>query len=236
VIAVKGLRKTYSNNGLAVEVLKDLNCKVYPGEIIGVVGASGVGKTTFLHILGTLDRPTAGSVMHFGENVFSWSDAGISRFRNDELGFVFQFHYLLSEFTALENVMMPCLMAGESWARSSEMAEEILVDLGLQERFMHRIGRLSGGEQQRVALARAMVRKPRLLLADEPTGNLDERTGNRVADLIFELNRRYGTTVIIVTHNLDLAGRMGRSIGLKDGRTFDLEPSQLKGFGVGQDG
>ena len=234
VLEIDGLRKVFTNNGLKVEVLKDLKCSIYSGEIVGVVGASGVGKTTFLHILGTLDCPTSGKVFHFGEDVFSWNDTKLSRFRNKELGFVFQFHHLLPEFSALENVMMPCFVAGESRPKAREMAKDILAEIGLEKRFDHRIGQLSGGEQQRVALARAMVRKPRLLLADEPTGNLDERTGEKAAELIFTLNRRYGTTVVVVTHNLALASRMDRCIGLAEGRAVELNASELKNFGVGR--
>ncbi|MEA3385888.1 MAG: ABC transporter ATP-binding protein [Thermodesulfobacteriota bacterium] len=234
VLEIDGLRKTFTNNGLKVEVLKDLKCSIYSGEIIGVVGASGVGKTTFLHILGTLDCPTSGKIFHFGENVFSWKDTKLSKFRNEELGFVFQFHHLLPEFSALENVMMPCFVAGESRPRAKELARDILAEFGLETRFDHRVGQLSGGEQQRVALARAMVRKPRLLLADEPTGNLDERTGEKAAELIFTLNKRYGTTVVVVTHNLALASRMDRCIGLAEGRAMELNAPELKNFGVGR--
>ena len=233
VLEVDSLKKVFSNNGLKVEVLKDLKCLICSGEIVGVVGASGVGKTTFLHILGTLDRPTSGKVLHFGEDVFSWNDTKLSKFRNKELGFVFQFHHLLPEFSALENVMMPCLVAGESKAKAREMAKDILAETGLEKRFDHRVGQLSGGEQQRVALARAMARKPGLLLADEPTGNLDERTGEKAAELIFTLNKRYGTTVVVVTHNLALASRMDRCIGLAGGRAVELDVSELKDFGVG---
>ncbi len=232
-LEVKGLCKSFSNNGFQVEVLKDLNCRIYPGELVGVVGASGVGKTTFLHILGTLDRPSNGKVFHFGEDVFSWSDTRLSRFRNEELGFVFQLHHLLPEFSALENVMMPCLLAGESKARAREMARGILVELGLEKKNGYRVGELSGGEQQRVALARAMVRRPKLILADEPTGNLDEKTGEKAAHLIFSFNRRYHITVIVVTHNLALAGGMDRCIGLAGGQATELDVSDLKAFGTG---
>ncbi len=234
VLEIQGLRKTFSNDGLTVEVLKDLECTVFSGEVVGVVGASGVGKTTFLHILGTLDRPTSGTILHFGKDVFSLNDTELSKFRNEELGFVFQFHHLLPEFSAIENVMMPCLVTGESKAKAREMAKEVLVELELEKRFEHRVGRLSGGEQQRVALARAIVRKPRLLLADEPTGNLDERTGEKAAELIFGINRRYGITVMIVTHNLAMASSMDRCIGLAGGQAVELNAAELKDFGVGR--
>ncbi len=234
-IAIKGLSKSYStDSGVALSVLRDLNCNIRTGEVVGIVGASGVGKTTFLHILGTLETPTLGTVLHFGENIFSWSDTELSRFRNEQLGFVFQFHYLLPEFTAIENVMMPCIVAGVDRRLSRDMALEILHELGLENRAGFKIGQLSGGEQQRIAFARAMVRRPRLLLADEPTGNLDERTGEKVADLIFSLNERYNTTIVVVTHNLALAIRMKRCLGLVDGKVVELTPAELKGFGVGK--
>ncbi len=188
-----------------------------------------------LHIIGTLDRPDSGSVLHFGQDVFIWPDSRLSRFRNSDLGFVFQFHHLLPEFSALENVMMPCLIAGAGRQEAEETAQEILERLDLKKRKDHRTGQLSGGEQQRVALARAMVQRPRLLLADEPTGNLDEKTGAQVAELIFALNREYGTTAVIVTHNLNLARKMDRCIGITDGIAVDLDPSELVRFGVGAD-
>jgi lipoprotein-releasing system ATP-binding protein len=216
-----------------VDVLKGLSVTVMQGEVVGVVGASGVGKTTFLHIIGTLDRPCGGRVLHFGQDVFEWPDSRLSRFRNSDLGFVFQFHHLLPEFSALENVMMPCLVAGSSRSEARLKASDILGRLGLASRESHRTGQLSGGEQQRVALARAMVQRPRLLLADEPTGNLDEKTGEHVADLIFSLNRQYGTTVIIVTHNLTLARRMDRCIGIHEGTAVELTRDDLVRFGVG---
>ncbi len=233
MLEVRGLSKIYSNNGVSVQVLDDVNCAVMAGETVGIVGASGVGKTTFLHILGTIDRPTKGKVLYFGKDVFSWSDMKLSRFRNQELGFVFQFHHLLPEFTALENVMMPCLVAGEPRQKAEEAAKSILADLGMEHRMDHKIGKLSGGEQQRVALARAMVRRPKLLLADEPTGNLDEKTGEKVADLLFSLNERYGTTAVVVTHDLSLAKRMSRCLGIVEGRVIQLARSQLRDFGVG---
>ncbi len=201
--------------------------------MVGIVGASGVGKTTFLHIIGTLDRPDGGKVLHYGEDVFSWPDSRLSQFRNARLGFVFQFHHLLPEFSAIENVMMPCLVAGTPKAEAKEKAAEILGRLGLSDRENHHVGQLSGGEQQRVALARAMVREPGLLLADEPTGNLDEKTGKQVAELLFSMNRQYGTTVIVVTHNLTLARKMDRCIGITDGTAVELSRDELVRFGVG---
>lgn len=213
-------------------MLKGFSVSINQGETVGVVGASGVGKTTFLHIIGTLDRPDSGTVLHFGHNVFTWPDYQLSMFRNSDLGFVFQFHHLLPEFTALENVMMPCLVAGTGGIEAADMAADILKRLGLADRAAHGIGQLSGGEQQRVALARAMVQRPRLLLADEPTGNLDEKTGAQVADLIFSINREYGTTAVIVTHNLTLAGKMDRCIGITGGKAVELESGDLLQFGM----
>lgn len=233
-ISIRGLSKTYSTNDMVVNVLRDIDCDIRTGDVIGIVGASGVGKTSLLHIMGTLEPPSAGSILHFGQNAFLWNDEALSRFRNEQLGFVFQFHYLLPEFTAVENVMMPCLVADMDKAAAREMAIEILRELGLEKRSEFKIGQLSGGEQQRVAFARAMVRRPRLLLADEPTGNLDERTGEKVADLFFSLNSRYNTTMIVVTHNLALAIRMKRCLGLVDGRMVELTPAELKDFGVGK--
>ncbi len=234
-LEIKGLQKSFSNDGIRVQVLKDVSCSIYSGEVVGIVGSSGVGKTTFLHILGTLDRPTDGSVLHFGQNAFSWDDRRLSRFRNEKIGFVFQFHHLLPEFSALENVMMPCILSGMSRSEAGARAKKILDELGLSDRVDHRPGNMSGGEQQRVALARAMVRQPRLLLADEPTGNLDKKTGEKVVDLIFSLNRRYGTTVVLVTHDLSLARKMDRCLGLIDGRAVALNREDLKEFGVGKD-
>lgn len=233
VLQIENLRKSYASDSARVDVLKGLSVTVMQGEVVGVVGASGVGKTTFLHIIGTLDRPCGGRVLHFGQDVFEWPDSRLSRFRNSDLGFVFQFHHLLPEFSALENVMMPCLVAGSSRSEARLKASDILERLGLASRESHRTGQLSGGEQQRVALARAMVQRPRLLLADEPTGNLDEKTGEHVADLIFSLNRQYGTTVIIVTHNLTLARRMDRCIGIHEGTAVELTRDDLVRFGVG---
>ncbi|MGB9712780.1 MAG: ABC transporter ATP-binding protein [Dissulfurimicrobium sp.] len=233
-IAIRGLSKIYSTNGIVVNVLKEIDCDIFEGDVVGVVGASGVGKTSLLHILGTLEPPSSGAVLHFGQNVFTWKDSMLSRFRNEQLGFVFQFHYLLPEFTAVENVMMPCLVAGVDRKEAKEAAMDILMELGLENRAEFKIGQLSGGEQQRIAFARAMVRRPRLLLADEPTGNLDEHTGEKLADLFFSLNSRYNTTMVIVTHNLALAIRMKRCLGLIDGKLVELASSELKDFGVGK--
>jgi len=221
-IAVQGLVKTFTTNGNLVEVLTDLDLEVYAGETLAVVGASGVGKSTLLHILGTLERPTAGQVWWDGEEVFTLDDRRLAAFRNRKVGFVFQFHYLLPEFNALENVMMPGLIARTSKLQAQEEAENILVRVGLKDRLRHRVATLSGGEQQRVAVARALVLKPEVLLADEPTGNLDPKSGAQVHSLLLDLNREQGLTSVIVTHNLDLARSLDRQITLVDGKAMTL--------------
>jgi len=220
----------YQSDGQPCRVLDDLSCSIYANETVSVVGASGVGKTTFLHIIGTLERPTKGRILHFGQDVFSWSDQRLSWFRNQEVGFVFQFHHLLPEFTAVENVMMPCLVAREKASVARERAMALLEFLGLEQKARENVKYLSGGEQQRVALARALVRDPSLILADEPTGNLDEKSGEKVVDLIFKMKERFSATVIIVTHNLNLARRADRCIGLKGGRAWELHKERLADF------
>ena len=219
-IAVQGLVKTFTTNGNVVEVIKGLDLNVYAGETLAVVGASGVGKSTLLHILGTLERPTRGTVIWEGEEVFTLDDRRLAAFRNRKVGFVFQFHYLLPEFDALENVMMPALIARVPKSKAREDAEAILVRVGLQHRLRHRVSTLSGGEQQRVAVARALVLKPEVLLADEPTGNLDPHSGSQVQELLLDLNREQGLTSVIVTHNLNLAQALTRQITLVDGKAM----------------
>ena len=203
-----------------MEVLKGVDLTFSQGEKAAIVGASGVGKTTLLHVLGTLDRPTVGKVLYEGKDVYTLSEKGLAHFRNREIGFVFQFHHLLPEFNALENTMMPCLIQGIPEKESVSRAEAILTLVGLKERLSHKPGELSGGEQQRVAVARALVLEPKVLLADEPTGNLDAKTGESVFDLLRELNRIKGVTLIVVTHNLKLAEKLSRQIQLVDGRAF----------------
>jgi lipoprotein-releasing system ATP-binding protein len=219
-IAVQGLVKTFTTNGNLVEVIKGLDLEVYTGETLAVVGASGVGKSTLLHILGTLERPSQGTVIWEGEEVFALDDRRLAAFRNRKIGFVFQFHYLLPEFDALENVMMPALIARVPKSQAREEAEAILVRVGLGHRLRHRVSTLSGGEQQRVAVARALVLKPEVLLADEPTGNLDPHSGAQVQELLLDLNREQGLTSVIVTHNLDLAQALTRQITLVDGKAM----------------
>ncbi len=221
LVEIIGLRKVFVTNGSKVEALRGIDIQIKRGETLAVVGVSGSGKSTLLHILGTLDRPTEGKVLYEGEDVFKKNDNELALFRNREIGFVFQFHYLLQEFTALENVMMPLLIQGVDMERAKSMASEVLWKVGLGDRLNHRPGELSGGEQQRVAIGRAVVLKPKIVLADEPTGNLDLATGRSVLDLLLELNRDYGITLVVVTHNPEVAGRMGRRIKLLDGKIVD---------------
>jgi lipoprotein-releasing system ATP-binding protein len=218
LIEVQELFKTFGNGAKRVDVLKGIDLLISRGETVAIVGASGVGKTTLLHVLGTLDRPTSGKVLYENQDVFTLDEKALALFRNRQVGFVFQFHHLLPEFSALENVMMPCLIQGISKAEAGQRAESVLTLVGLRERLIHKPGELSGGEQQRVAVARAMVLEPKVLLADEPTGNLDTKTGGSVFDLLDELNRTKRVTLIIVTHNPALADRMSRQVHLVDGR------------------
>ena len=220
LIQVQRLFKSYGDKSKRVEVLKGVDLTFSQGDKAAIVGASGVGKTTFLHVLGTLDRPTSGKVLYEGKDVYTLNEKGLAHFRNREIGFVFQFHHLLPEFSALENTMMPCLIQGIPKKESVSRAEAILTLVGLKERLSHKPGELSGGEQQRVAVARALVLEPKVLLADEPTGNLDGKTGESVFDLLRELNRIKGVTLIVVTHNLRLAEKLSRQIQLVDGRAL----------------
>ncbi len=219
-ISVQNLFKSFGNGIKRVDVLRGIDLSFRYGECVAIVGASGVGKTTLLHILGTLERPTSGKVLYEGRDIFKLDDNELAHFRNREIGFVFQFHHLLPEFNALENVMMPCLIAGFSKKEASVKAEEVLISVGLKDRIFHKPGELSGGEQQRVAVARAIVLEPKILLADEPTGNLDTKTGESVFELLHELNRKKRVTLIVVTHNLRLAQRLSRQIQLIDGKAI----------------
>jgi lipoprotein-releasing system ATP-binding protein len=219
-IEVQNLFKSYGNGAKRVEVLKGADLTFSRGEKAAIVGASGVGKTTFLHILGTLDQPTSGKVLYEGKDIYTLNEKDLALFRNREIGFVFQFHHLLPEFNALENTMMPCLIQGIPKKESASRAEAILTLVGLKERLTHKPGELSGGEQQRVAVARALVLEPKVLLADEPTGNLDTKTGESVFDLLRELNQIKGITLIVVTHNIKLAEKLSRQIQLVDGKAL----------------
>ena len=213
-----GIEKYYDEVGNRIEVLKGVDLSLSRGEMVAIVGASGTGKTTLLHILGILDRPTVGNLLYEGVEVLKKNDLELSAYRNKKVGFVFQFHHLLPEFTALENIMMPGLIAGNSKKQMAEEAAEILAKVKLSDRMQHKVGELSGGEQQRVALARAIIMKPLLLLADEPTGNLDTKTGFKVFQLLQEMSAEYSLSAVMVTHNLELAGEMNRCLTLADGR------------------
>jgi lipoprotein-releasing system ATP-binding protein len=218
LLEVTGLWKSFGTRAGKVDVLKGIDLKVAAGETIALVGASGAGKSTLLHILGTLDRPSSGDVLFDGEVVFHRNDSSLAEFRNRTIGFVFQFHHLLPEFSALENAMMPALISGMKRREAEGLAVQLLDDVGLSHRLTHRPGELSGGEQQRVAIARALVLSPRLLLADEPTGNLDMKTSDGVHDLLAEIHRNKGVTLVIVTHNERLAAGMGRIVRMADGK------------------
>jgi lipoprotein-releasing system ATP-binding protein len=223
IIQVRNLEKTYTTARGALTLFQGLSLDVKPGEMVAIVGQSGAGKSTLLHILGSLDTPTTGTVTCASVNVAQLSPQEAAAFRNREIGYVWQFHYLLPEFTALENVAMPLLARGDRKRDALAAAANWLREVDLEDRGSHRPGELSGGEQQRVALARALVNNPRLLLADEPTGDLDETTAGRVFDLIERLHKSHGLTSILVTHNLDLAARCTRILRLEAGR---LAPGQ----------
>jgi lipoprotein-releasing system ATP-binding protein len=218
LVRIDRLTKEYHTGNGTLSVLKDLDFEIRAGERIAVVGQSGVGKSTFLHILGTLDHPTHGKVYFRGEDVFAKDNSGLARVRNEFIGFVFQFHHLLPEFSALENVMLPGLIRRRGRDEMRDRAAEILGEVGLSRRLDHRAGKLSGGERQRVAVARALVLDPPLVLADEPTGNLDPTIGEQVAELLFEINRTRGTTLVVVTHNEAMAAKLGKVVVLENGR------------------
>ena len=217
VIACRDLNKTFRQGNVPVEVLKSVNLSVNHGETIAIVGASGSGKSTLLHLLGGLDAPTSGEVSLQGERMDKLSPVAQGVLRNKALGFVYQFHHLLPEFTALENVAIPLAIRGESTAMAKERAAAMLSEVGLSHRFTHKPGELSGGERQRVAVARALVTQPACVLADEPTGNLDRGTADQVFDLIMTLNAKYNTALVMVTHDPSLAAKMRRKLTIADG-------------------
>jgi lipoprotein-releasing system ATP-binding protein len=217
-IQVRDLTKSFPRDGEQVDVLKGLTLEIGPGELVAVVGPSGAGKSTLLHLLGALERPTGGDI-RYGDTVLSaLSDSDLAEFRNRRVGFVFQFHHLLPEFTALENVLLPLLIRRRPLAEARARARTLLTRVGLEGRLTHRPGELSGGEQQRVALARALVGEPAVLLADEPTGNLDSKTGHEVFDLLRHINRERRLTCVMVTHNEALAAQADRVLHMLDGR------------------
>jgi lipoprotein-releasing system ATP-binding protein len=220
LIRAEGVKKTFRKGRTEIPVVRGVDLTIHVGEMVAITGASGVGKSTLLHMLGTLEPPTEGRVL-FGQSqqdVFKYSERALSLFRNKALGFVFQFHYLLPEFTALENVMMPALIAGHARGASESQARELLQFVGLGHRLEHRPAELSGGEQQRVAIARAVILRPKLLLADELTGNLDSTNRNNVMDLLVKLNQATGVSILLVTHDLELAKKMHRVLVMKDGQ------------------
>ncbi|MBC7692800.1 MAG: ABC transporter ATP-binding protein [Methylotenera sp.] len=219
LLRAEGIKKSFFKGKTEIQVVRGVDLTIETGEMIAITGASGVGKSTLLHILGTLEKPTAGKI-YFGpknQEVLRFSEKSVSQFRNKALGFVFQFHYLLPEFSALENVMMPALIAGHSKSPSEKQARELLEFVGLGHRLEHRPAELSGGEQQRVSIARAVILRPKLLLADELTGNLDSANSNNVMDLLVNLNKTTGISIMLVTHDMELAGKMHRVLSMRDG-------------------
>ena len=223
ILQVKGVHKHFGSGERRVDVLRGIDLTLSGQESIAVVGASGVGKTTLLHVLGTLERPSAGEVIYEGVNVLTFSETQLAAYRNRSIGFVFQFHHLLSEFTALENVMLPPLIGRMSKKKARESAQYVLDLVGLSHRTQHRVGELSGGEQQRVAVARALVLNPKVLLADEPTGNLDTRSSRNIHELLLRLNQEQKVSLVVVTHNMELAGMMQRQLHMKDGLLNEIE-------------
>lgn len=217
-IKINNLNKSFLTPGRELHVLKGITLDLYRGEMAAIMGPSGVGKSTLLHILGTIDRPTSGNIFYDGKDIFTLKNDALSDFRNKTIGFVFQFHHLLPELNAVENTMMPALISGINQREAYKRAEAILGELGLSNRLLHKPGELSGGEQQRVAVARALMLEPAVVLADEPTGNLDTQTGEELFRLLMELNDKKGITFIIVTHNEHLASKCKRIIRMLDGR------------------
>ena len=227
LLAADGLEKDYRTGPEVVKVLRGVSLSLRPGEVVALVGASGIGKTTLLYILGALDRPSAGQVLFDGESVFARSDASLARFRRQEIGFVFQFYNLLGEMTALENAMLPALLLRKPLREARALAGDALAEVGLGDRMRHRPGELSGGEQQRVAVARALINRPRLILADEPTGNLDPKTSEVIYDLFLRLQAERGIAFLIATHNHELARKADRGYRLVEGRARPFEASQV---------
>ena len=222
LLQVRGLHKSFVEAGEEIHVLRGLDLELAEGGKLAIVGESGVGKSTLLHILGTLDRPTSGQVIYRGRDLASLNGDSLSTIRNREIGFVFQFHYLLPDFSALENVMLPTLIQGWEWEKARREAARLLEMVGLQDRISHRPGKLSGGEQQRVAVARSVILEPHLILADEPTGDLDPATGEEIQNLLFRLNEERRVAFVVATHNRRFAARVGRQMELREGRLFPL--------------
>jgi lipoprotein-releasing system ATP-binding protein len=227
MIRAEGLTKTYRSGKAKLEVLKGIDLTIEKGELVAIHGPSGVGKSTLLHILGTLDRPTTGTVKYVDTNLNSLSDKMLARLRNQRIGFIFQFYHLLPEFTALENVLLPAMVNGQRRKEARERAHELVAAVGLSERETHKPDELSGGEQQRVAIARALMNNPEVVFGDEPTGNLDEKTSHEIYKLISHLNKEYGTTFVIVTHEPSLVSAASRTIRMMDGRIENVSHNYL---------
>jgi lipoprotein-releasing system ATP-binding protein len=223
LVIIENLSKSFQHMGRTLEVLRGIDLNIYPGEILCIVGPSGAGKSTLLHCIGTLDLPTSGRIRLAGDELTTLGGTRLASIRNRTIGFVFQFHHLLPEFDALENVMMPGLILGKSKRDLEKRASALLEEVGLGHRGTHRPGELSGGEQQRVAVARALLLDPKLVLADEPTGNLDSATSDAIHDLFFQINRDHGTTIVVVTHNPAFAQRMPRVVHMRDGKVVQDE-------------
>jgi lipoprotein-releasing system ATP-binding protein len=226
LLELVNVHKSFLHHGNLIEILRGIDLVVGRGESIAIMGASGVGKSTLLNIMGSLEPPSEGTVRFRGANVYEMDEAALCRLRNGEIGFVFQFHHLLPEFNALENTMMPALIARLPLERASSMAKEVLEKVGLEKRMLHRAGELSGGEQQRVAIARALIMKPNLILADEPTGNLDWVTGGEVAELLVRLNQDEGLAMVIATHNQNVASKMSKKMEIISGQIRVQSQSQ----------
>ena len=222
------LTKEYNDGQNCIEVLKSINFSIQKAEQVAIVGSSGSGKSTLLHLLGALDKPTSGQVSFEQQDIFAFSSNQQAKFRNQSLGFVYQFHHLLPEFSALENVAMPLLIAKKPIKQANEMAMAMLDNVGLSHRYGHKPAQLSGGERQRVAIARALVTQPQLILADEPTGNLDQKTGESIYELLSDLREQMQTSFVVVTHDTQLASRLDRSLNLVDGRLTDAQPKSVK--------
>ena len=222
ILQISGLKKRFSENGSDIDILNGINVDIYEGDFITIMGPSGAGKSTFLHIIGTLDAPTGGDIIFRGKNVNSFSEDESSRFRNEKIGFVFQFYHLLQDFNVIENITIPLLIKGTGSAEALKKAETFMEIMGLKDRRNHRPGELSGGEQQRVAIARALVNEPEIILADEPTGNLDRKTGKEVLNYILSINERISSTLILVTHDPEIGPLGRRRFNMVDGELFTL--------------
>ncbi|HOU90161.1 MAG TPA: ABC transporter ATP-binding protein [Polyangiaceae bacterium] len=237
LVIIEDLHKSFQHMGRTLHVLRGIHLTIEAGQIMAIVGASGAGKSTLLHCIGTLDLPTSGRIRLGGEDLTRMSGSRLAAVRNRDVGFVFQFHHLLPEFNALENVMMPGLIQGKSRRAMEKRAQALLEEMGLSDRALHRPGELSGGEQQRVAIARALALEPRLVLADEPTGNLDTATSDAIHDLFFQVNREHGTTIVVVTHNQSFAESMPRVVRMRDGVVFADQRGEMADVrGAGSDG